>query len=583
MKKNIILIIAFLGITFGGCEEYLDKEPLDQYSVATVFKTEQDIKFALNGLYRQIRGFNTTTGNPSNSDYIYTTFTNDAWSRAKKQSPDLTFSPTSIAVKWDYSARYSYIRSVNEFLARSPQAKDAFRDQTLYLRYIAEARVIRAMNYARLNFLYGAVPLLTEPTGPDYYPKRTTQLKVFEFVKDEFDAAAADLPDFYSDPADKMRITKGTALALKARHCLNAIGWHSDLQSLYEEAEAATFAIYNNEYSLDPGVQGFKDLFTKASEYGATSEAIFTISYDRDYKNQGYANAVVARGAYSGTKANNSCFIGATNDLVESFQMLANGLDVHDPASGYDPANPWDGRDPRLDETVVRAGEILPINGGDGINDVYIFDPHPKKNPTDTLPNGKVVYSIKTDDVNKNVNKTGYNYQKYAMDFDYDDPTKSGNIHYHFIRYAEVILMYAEAVLGADNNIPLAMSLVDEIRTRVEMPDVATTYGAVSTSSQALDIILKERRFEFACEGPMRYFDVRRHHLGEVMFADNEVYGIPLGPDRIANANVLEGDLDDSKKIIVGKRLFNADSYYKWPIPQEATDANPNLLEDPEY
>ncbi|TKG93712.1 RagB/SusD family nutrient uptake outer membrane protein [Puteibacter caeruleilacunae] len=582
--NKIYAIIALLTLTLVGCDDFLDKEPLNDYSVATVFQTEQDVKYALNGLYRQIRGFNTSTGNPSKSEYVYSLYTDDGYNRSgASKSSDLDFSASKSAVSDEYSSRYTVIRDVNEFLARAPQAKENFSDENLYNRYIAEARFIRAINYARLNFLFGAVPLLTEPTDPDFFPKRATRLKVFDFVATELTEIANDLPEQYTEPGDEVRITRGAALAIKARHLLNGLDWHANTAELYTEAAASAGDVYaKGIYSLDMGASGFHKLFTRESANGASNGAILTVNYDRDFKAHGYQNAILPKGAFSGTKKNNSNYAGISNNLVEAFQVKSSGLDVHDSNSGYDPANPWEDRDPRLDITALRAGEVIPIKGGDGVNDLYVYDAHPKKDPTVTLSDGRVIGSIKTDDVNKNaINKTGYHFQKY-QDFDFEHPTSGGDIQYHFIRFAEVVLLYAEAVLGKDDNINLAMSLVDEVRARVDMPGVATSYGAVTSTEQALEIILKERRFEFACEGPQRFFDIRRHRLGEEVFAEGTVYGIPLGENRTAQASVLEGDLDDGKKIIVGTQNFNPATYYLWPLPQGAIDDNPNLAEDPE-
>lgn len=583
MKKNILylLIIAFL--LASSCQEFLDKDPLNDYSVSTVYRTEKDIRFALNGLYRQIRGLNTSNINVNESEFSYSIWTDNAYHRSgSNQSSDLDFSSSQKTLGYDWEPRYTTIRDVNEFLARAPLAKENFSDPQLYDRYIAEARFIRAINYARMNFLYGAVPLITEPTDPDHFPKRATRIRVFDFVNDELSEIAEILPESYNEPGNEVRITKGAALAIKTRHLLNAIDWHPDKTVLYAEAVEAAKTVYSNGiYSLDSGKDGYQKLFTRESANGASTGAILTINYNRDFKSHAYEVCILPKGAFSGSRGNNANYVGATSSLVEAYQMKSTGLPVVDTESGYDPANPWNDRDPRLEVTILKSGDIIPAKGGDGINDLYVFDSHPKKNPIVTLDNGKEVKSVKTDDIDKNgINQTGYNYRKY-MDFDFIYP-QSGDIQYHFIRFAEVVLMYAEAVLGKDGNISLAMSLVDEVRNRVGMPDVNTSYGSVGSVDKALEIILHERRVEFALEGPQRFFDIRRHSLGEQLFSDPNVYGIPLGNNRKADAKVLDGDLDDSKKVIAGTRIFSAEQYYLWPIPLEAIEKNPYLTEAPE-
>ncbi|MFZ4262785.1 RagB/SusD family nutrient uptake outer membrane protein [Sphingobacterium sp. HJSM2_6] len=580
LKNSAIYTIVGL-LTLTSCESFLDREPLNEYSVATVYKTEQDIRLALNGLYAQIRGFN-EDGNPKESEYYYTIFTDDAYDRrGAQQSSDLDFSPSQRALAFDWQPRYKMIRDVNEFLARAPQAQENFLNPELFERYIAEARFIRALNYARLNFLFGAVPLLTEPTDPNYFPTRTTREKVFDYVNKELSEIAEILPEKYTVASEQGRITRGAALAIKARHLLNAIDWYPDKNKLYTQAAEAAANVYNSKvYSLDQGETGYQNLFSRTAGSTNSNEAILTLNYNRDFKSHGYQVVILPKGAFSGSRANNSNYVGATDALVEVYQMKSNGKPIKETNAGYNPAKPWENRDPRLTTTILKGGDLIPIKGGDGLNNLYVYDAHPRKSPTVTLDNGQVISALDTDDVNKNgVNQTGYGYKKY-MDFNFIEPQK-GDIPYHFIRFSEVILMYAEALLGRDGNIQESMALVSEVRERVGLPNVSISYGAVNNVAEALTIILHERRVEFALEGPQRYFDIRRHRLGEQVFEDLNVYGIPLGEGRRANANVLEGDLDTGKKIIVGRRKFNADQYYLWSIPLEAIQQNPNLANDP--
>ena len=573
MKRCTLLSI--LGLCFLSCEDYLERDFLTSYSTTSVYQTEQDIRLALNTQYRSLRGFNTAQGNPRRSEYIYANLTDDSYDRGGRGS-NLDITASQGIVVDDYIYRYNAIRQINEFLFRSEQAKPNI-DPALFERYMAEARLIRAIHYARMNFAYHEVPLIEEPTDPDFFPKRATRLRLFNWIKDEFDAVATVLPESYEDSGDALRLTRGVALTLKARHLLNAIDWHPDLPSLYAEARAASQSVYTSGvYKLDGGSDGFQKIFDRRSANGGSSGAILTINYDRDFRPHQFPNTALPKGAFSGTKRNNGNFNGITSSLVEAYQMLANGMDIHNSNSGYDPANPWAGRDPRLDVTILRAGEVIPRKGGDGVNDVYTYDGHPKVKPE----NG-----VTTDDVSKNgINKTGYHWQKYQV-FDFITPTR-GDMHYHFVRFAETILLYAEAVLGESGDIELASSLVDEVRARVGLPDVASSYNGgvpISDKQQILDIIILERRLEFATEGPQRWFDLIRHKLAEEVFADPNVYGIPLGKNRKADANVNEGDLDNSKKVIAGSRdSFDPSLYYKWPLPQGSVDSNPNLLEPPE-
>lgn len=569
MKIRIYTVLVLLVALTLGCDEYLERPPEGSYSEGSVWKSEADLTYAMNGLYRQLPHLGSNnSGFPNYSEIIYSIFTDNGWDRGSSGSVrfanlDFTSSSSVISNEW---SRYNKIRDCNEFITRAAAAD---MDDDLKNRFIAEARFMRAMNYARLNFLFGAVPLLTEPTNPDFFPKRATREKVFEFVRKEFSEIALLLPKQYTGN-NVGRITSGAALAFKARHLLNAIDWYPNKSELYTEAREACKSVYNSGvYSLDPGVDGYRKLFTSESEHANSNEAILTSNFDPELRTHTYNRCMLPKSAFGGTNKNSN-YMGVTNNLVEAFQMT-NGKDVHDPDSGYDPASPWENRDPRLDITILRAGEVIPKKGGDGVSSTYTFDAHPKIKPAG---------GVTTDDVNKAANPTGYNIWKY-IEFDVVSSIDC-HVDLKVMRYAEVLLMYAEAILGETGNINQAMVYVDEVRDRVGMPNVETSYGVVSAESDALKIILDERRFELSTEGPQRFFDLRRHRLGETVFADQNVYGIPLGANRVPNKRVLEGNLDNSVKNICGQKLFNPSSYYLWPVPQASIDKNPNLLEDPE-
>lgn len=572
-----IYIKLFLVIAAGlsGCDDFLTEAPQNSYSESSIYRTEDDIRLLVNGLYRTINGFSGDgSGFSLRSELVYLNFTDDNYSRLLNKSTNLDFASTSQVVQNEYDVRFTPIAYCNDFLIKADQAEI---DVDLLNRYKAEVRFIRAFHYDRLNFLFGDIPLLTEPIGLNEFPLRTNRNTVFDFVTDELTEIANDLPWSYSGN-DVGRISRGAALGLLARHALNGLGWYGDDAGLYEIARDAAGEVYNKgPYMLAPGAEGFSSLFTLAAENGGVQGIIWTSNYDISTRSHNYARMALPKGAFSGERVNNSHYITPTNKLVEAFQM-SNGLDIRDPASGYDPANPWVDRDPRLDITIIRAGESIPQIGGDGISPTYVFDAHPSITPED---------GVTTDDVtNGGVGRTGYSFQKY-MHYDFIT-SQEDHIDYIMMRFAEIILMYAEGLAGADGNIGLATTLVDEVRGRVGMPGVVDSYGVVNGVDDMIEIILQERRFEFACEGPHRYMDIKRYRLGEDLFVSGTdpgegptVYGIPLGPGAVPDPDVLEGDLDFSVKQVAGTRSFDPNTYYWWPLPQESVDRNPELLKDP--
>ena len=576
MKIHIKLLLV-IALVLPGCDDFLTEVPQDAYSESSIYSTEADIRLLVNGLYQSVNGFSRDNGGFSlRSEFVYLNFTDDNYNRLRNKSTDLDFASTSQVVQNEYDVRFTPIAYCNDFLIKVDQAEIDI-DTDLLNRYKAEVRFIRAFHYDRLNFLFGDIPLLTEPIGLDEFPLRTNRNAVFDFVTNELTEIANDLPWSYSDN-DVGRITRGAASGLLARHALNGLSWYGDDARLYEIARDAAGEVYNEgPYTLASGVAGFSSLFTLDAENGGVPGIIWTSNYDIATRSHNYARMALPKGAFSGERVNNSHYLTPTNKLVEAFQM-SNGLDIRDPASGYDPANPWVDRDPRLDITIIRAGDSIPQIGGDGISPIYVFDAHPDIRPE----NG-----VATDDVtNGGVGRTGYSFQKY-MHYDFIT-SQEDHIDYIMMRFAEIILMYAEGLAGADGNIGAATTLVDEVRSRVGMPGVTDSYGAVNGVDHMIEIILQERRFEFACEGPHRYMDIKRYRLGEDLFVSGTdpgegptVYGIPIGAGGVSDSTVLEGSLDFSEKFVAGVRSFDPNTYYWWPLPQESVDRNPELLKDP--
>jgi hypothetical protein len=584
MKKIAILLLLIIGLGYGSCKDYLDQVPQNEFTDASLFKTEADINAFLNTIYNMMLGHSLTDGWPNRGLDIFTVWSDDGYGLRDccSGSDLLSMSTGGSKVLTNYWEAYVRIRQINEFLTYAPQAEASFSDPALYKRYIAEARFFRAYWYHKQNSFFGAIPLVLKPTGPEDYNLRNTRLSVFEWVDSELADVANDLPASYTGN-DIGRITEGAVMALRGRHLLYGIDWHPDVASLYSRAETVLQDVYENSgYALVQGADNYDKLFTKAG--AVTSENLWTKYYNSIEKGKDnlatgtshgipYLSLPPASGGNSGGGSARSAY-GATSRLVEAYQMT-NGLDIRDPNSGYDPANPWLNRDPRLEATILHAGEELPKKGASSLDNTYILNPHPKFGTTTS------------DDVTKNnVNKTGYYYQKYRVDFNWLGlgDAKLSDVQYHFIRFSEVILLYAEATLGNSGNVAKAMSLVNEVRARVGMP-LATAGDA----DEALDKILYERRIELATEGDFRYYDIRRHRLGEEIFIGalpgggdkSTVYGIPLGFNRVADAAVLEGDLDDYKKMLVGSRDFNATYFYAPEMPPNVGERNPLIFDDP--
>jgi hypothetical protein len=429
------------------------------------------------------------------------------------------------------------------------------------------------MLYERMVFLHGDIPLVTEPQSIDFYPSREGQRTVvFDFVLSELDEIASVLPPSYSG-SDEGRITKWAALALKAQACLNAIGWHSNPASLYDQAEAACRTIVNEGgFLLDDGIDGFRRLFMPDSDVGGSNPSTGVI-LSRNYVDvvlpyDQLSFKCLPRGAYYGTgegAGNNQAQYGATWNIVQAFQTI-NGLAPVDDA-GYDPADPFTNRDPRFRASFILPGDQLQSRDGGG-TELYVYQPHPDLGTVDA------------DFGSKNTGMdTGYLIRKYTgLSLDDNITLTYSNSHmghadYKIIRYAEVLLMLAET-LAADNSAE-ALDYVNMVRNRAGMPsyasigDVPTSVMNGTTGNALIDAVLLERRYEFVGEPNQRMYDIWRYKLGDQVYGPVE--GMPVDP-------ALPGDLVGPRTTFANTTKVWDDKFYLLPIPQEALDVNPNLL-----
>lgn len=563
--KLSLLVVTIFSL-FSCSEDFLNVTDLDEIDITTVYKSEDDLTLALNHLYFALPHLDIEDplfSIDANQAYMVPYFwTDDAVHRnianpAGAQGSDYQWTAGTRSLRTFY--RYQDIADINFFLQALPDAEFTTEDNRT--RFAAEARFLRAWIYETMILAYGDVPLVTKTIGALENPSRTPREEVFNFIIAELDEIDDQLPLSYSGE-NTGRITKGAVLALKSRAYLNALGWHSNSNLLYEGAKTACQDIVNSgTYSLANGVDGFREQFTPTSDLTSTETILATI-YTEITVNR-IARQISPRDWYKGPEGsgNNQRRPGYTSDFIEEVQTI-NGLFPKDDPS-YDPADPWINRDPRLAASVVLPGdEYLGTNGID--ND--IFQPHNDFGDTRDRVQGS------------NNSPTGYCFKKYA-DYTMDNNIE-GNVDLKVIRYSEVLLMYAEALAGTGDD-ATALTYLNQVRNRVGMPSYTLanlpTITRGTTGDSMIDAILLERRYEFAGEGPQRWFDIWRYKLGNQVI--KTVYGIPNDPN-------LPGDL-------VGPKFYDADleryqrvwdeKYYLLPIFTSFVDSNINLMQNPDY
>jgi len=411
----------------------------------------------------------------------------------------------------------------------------------------AEIKFIRAYRYFDLIRNYGGVVLLGDKVynlEDDYSDEsiyeRSSLKDCIDYVVSELDEAARKLPQEYTSAWEKGRATEGAALALKARLLLYAasplyLDGGSDTDKWNEAAEAAKAVMDMNIYSLYPDYGSF---FLSEDN----SESIFSRYYVTG------ANHVCLEIAYGPNGYGG--WGGATpfQNLVDAYEM-DNGKSIDDPDSGYDPRNPYVNRDPRFYASILYDG--AEYRG----RKVETF-----------IPGGA---DSKDGNSNWNTSKTGY-YQKKWMDDNnpIDNPWNVAGLQpWPYIRYAEVLLNYAEAQNEATGPDQTVYDAVDEIRGRAGMPDLP---GGLS-QAEMRTCIRRERQVELVFE-EHRFYDVRRWMIADEV--ENEPgYGI-----KITKA----GDTYTYERIVaLSGRSFETKHYWL-PIPRDEILASDNLLKQNE-
>lgn len=518
MKQfKYIFLLIFSAFILTNCSEegLLEETDLDQVDTEKVYSEVERTRAVLIDLYARMREMtNSSSGSFSRLEDMGTTnslldnVTDDGGGMAGKSkalphvnrmvtggiTSSVNFLPYTNPWNWFYRA----IRNANQFLAnvdRSPL------DDTEKKYAKAEARFLRAYYYHELMRWFGGLVISTDITDPFAFEttKREDLETTIRFIVAEFDAVAQPgvLPTVWDD-ANFGRVTRGAALGYKARTLLYGASplykKNGSTVTWQEAANAAKDLMDLNIYQLYYDTTDPAKSYTRLFNERVNSETI--LQYLRGDNNDLYNNFPTE----DGWNVNKEVGTIPTQQFVDCYDMLDgtepitgyNGdafSPVINPASGYDEQNPFVNRDPRFKQTILHDRATWPL-------------------------------------VNATVNKmldlskpyrwlSGYYLVKYLDDR--IDHMKGGNtsMNFQMMRYAEVLLNYAEAINEASNsaqNRQLAVAQLNAIRARA---GITGTLDATNfTQEQLRERIRKERRVEL-CFEEHRFFDIRRWDIAK--------------------------------------------------------------------
>ena len=542
MKKIIyILIIVFAVMS---CNK-LELTPLNTISDANTWSNQNLIELYVNAQYNVLLHGYQNDLLPAADDEAFNI--HQYGNLYMVQTGQLTQdNVTNFSNKINYwSFAYSYIYNINLFFSKIDAAPV---DAAFKAGAVAEMKFLRAYIYANLIWRYGSVPIITNvfSLNDNFKVTESSYDDCVKFIDSELDSAAAQLPA--NQPAGQEgRASANACLALKARVLL----YDASLQNnpnhdntKWQAAADASAALLNLGYSLNPDYQG--------TFLGDNNEIIFA----RYFTQANSTNYTLEEGR------NGSNGWGSQNpsqNQVNAYEMAAtgklpyieqpDGSLVLNPGSGYDPNNPYAGRDPRLDASILHDGSIW------------------QGRVTETFDGGLDSPGSSIQPWNASV--TSYYYKKGVVEsIPPSGSTLKPTNPWIFFRYAEVLLNYAEAEFELGNE-DVARQYINMVRARpsVNMPPVTDAGDALRARIQ------NERRVELAFE-ELRFFDVRRWKIA--MVTEN----IPILRMHI----IKQADGSKTYKIETLEARSFLPQHYLIPIPRsEVAKSQGSLIQNTGY
>jgi hypothetical protein len=529
-------ILSLIILACVACQDNLDLVSQDSITDATFWKNAADFKLAANDLYNGLDRFD-----------FEDTESDIAFNNPNGVSNG-SYQPSETSDRWNNS--YKYIRGANKILAMGSESADADTK-----RFVAEAKFFRAWYYWKIMRVYGGVPLIgnvLDTKDVALFAPRSSRTETADFILQDLAEAQADLPrqtDLSGD--DKGRITRGAALSLTARVALFEGTWQKfhgegDAINYLDIALAASTEVINSgEYGLytGSGAQSYRYLFLEPGD--DSREAIL----DRRYARNILGHDIPYQ--YDGSGYN------PTRKLADMY-LDKNGVPITNPASlfqGYATfESEFQDRDPRMTMTMIIPGTLTnrvfwPVTK------VANWPDAPQRN----FNTGYILYKYMSEEAI--ANNSGANGDASFFDFDR-----------HLIRYAEVLLIYAEAAFeknAAIDDADLDKS-INLLRERAGMPHLSNTF----VTANGLDMrneIRRERTIELALEG-FRYDDLRRWKTAETELPQ-DVKGIKIkGTDwqnrPPYNDPIYQARVDaDGFLIAETGRTFVPTKHYWQPLP----------------
>lgn len=597
--RTFCLAIGLL-VTAISCDtaEFLENENKANLNDQTQWESEANADVFLNDIYSEIPN---KWNLAENLDYYSDDYNISHYYTASNWRNGVVMVPTqSTDNVWGgtHGPTYGYtwasffvkIRKCNTFIEKMTEYQSNFSEDYFKAR-IDEARFLRAFFYSEFFQHVGGLPIITKPLDRNTMSEDELQVKRATF-QETFDFITSELEDIVNNGAlqikynsgerDAGRATLGAALALKGWVELfgasplfntgspylsdpgNHVHFGNNDPSRWKKA-ADTNKKFIEMYGDGQYFDLFYDLpnlWRVANEYN--SEVI----WDR----QVVANVGGMGGNYE-TRGGPTYVLGEyrtwgnynpTQELVDQF-LMANGKPITDPDSGYDPQAPYVNREKRFYDFIVYDGAPFKLDWMPRTDTIYtrIDATHPDPDKTNQID-----LAGTTD-----VGDSGY-YQKKKLNPDAAPGTDASGQNYIFIRYAEVLLNFAEAANEAEGPTGEVYAALNKLRERSEVPPLQPGLS----QSEMREEIRRERRVELCFENK-RYFDNKRWKIAEDLMNKPRHNMVIRNTKPADNSGTWVYNVEPEVKYSVRFDL----KQYMSPIPQNVLDQNNKVTQNPGY
>lgn len=598
MKKFLLIISTCFLFSCG--DSFLDRYPHD-YQTGGFYINEATIKMGLTGVYNSLYLWDNKSGMgyavPGYIAYDY--FTGLCYERNENETIGAggALKPDQELVLKFWTSWYLVIARANTLIVESNSLTSQVAKE-----YIAEARVLRALAYYHLIATFGDVPLFKAPVSSDQFlTPRTSKVEILDYILQELNECAEILPSWIAN--ERGRVDKSVAYGLKARAALlgGSLDYGNKGGEYYRIAADAASKVIGKR-KLAPN---FDDLFTTYGQQKA------------DVRNELMLELMFSKNGESKTHwigfGNVSRFYGQTlrhpsQRLVDTYECV-DGKRI-DESPLYDPKKPNRNRDPRFRSTIWMHGDTVVGNTGTDQGRIKVILNAYEGKPGDPMfqKTKKYNYEKQAWEVVSNLDFTdvsgwtsftnrgvGYMWKKFSNDT--IENISASTIHFPILRYAEVLLTYAEAKIELGELDGTVYDAINTVRNRSGMPNVSA--DRIGNIEKMRQLVRRERKVELILEG-LHFVDMKRWKIGNIE-NDGPSYGMPkdefggyegMEADEIPNFKKdTNYDLNDiatydkykNKLKVRDVNRFWREHFQLWPIPLEEININDKMTQNDGY